>query len=670
MSGDAARLLVDLLLVAGHPLPVLALRDLPAIGDDLAGVLAATEADGRVTIGGDGLVSLGAAGVEHTAPRSAVRTAELHATLGRLLHGRSAVAPTVVARHRLAGLITDPDPQVVPDALTVATAALRTGDLDDAIGLFSAALTALDHGAEPATARVEALGGLAEALAWAGRRADSEALRREAAGEALRSGDPARLAAAALVWAGQSVSVDDDPTNTALVDRAIDAIGEAEAADPQLARLTAQLLGLRADRTVFTDLPRARAMADDALDRARATGDPDTIIRNAFTKRICIWHPATQDASLALAAEMIALAPLSVDHPEYGAVARLQVFLELGDFAHFDGELRSLEHRVTTQRGRFERVWTDTLVAARALIRGDWAEVDARVTSARSLTAGFDYDILEQLLLAQQMLAAWHQGADLTSLVTDDALPAGPMRQAWAACLLGLTAEQLSPDVVEAGLVIHLGAGLDGVRDDLTWGNVIACLSMAAAEARSTAHARLLADAIEPIADQWAATGGAVCFGPFAWHLGRLYGVLGRTDDAVAMLERALAACVAAGADPWTARVHLAIATLDPANTADHAAEARAIGDRRGMPAVAAAASRLLGTGRRATLPSGLTEREVEVLQLVAEGLTNKDIAAALYVSVKTIERHLLNSYTKIGARNRSEATAFVMRNDLGRPSI
>jgi DNA-binding CsgD family transcriptional regulator len=668
MSGDATRLLVELLQVAGHPLPVLALRDLPTIGDDLPKVLAAAEADGLVIVADDGWVTIAPAGAEHTAPRGAVRTAELHATLGRLLHGRSAVAPAVVARHRLAGLIADPDPEVVPDALTVATAALRTGDLTDAIDLFSAALNALDHGAEPATARVEALGGLAEALAWAGRRSDSEALRREAALEALRSGDPARLAAAALVWAGQSVSVDDDPTNTALVDRALDAIGEAAAGDPQLARLTAQLLGLRADRTVFADLPRARAIADDALERARATGDPDTVIRNAFTKRICIWHPTTQEASLALAAEMVALAPLSVDHPEYGAVARLQVFLELGDFAHFDAELRSLERRVSAQRGRFERVWTDTLVAARALVTGDWAEVDERVASAQAFTAGFDYDILEQLLLAQQMLAAWHQGADLTSLVTDDALPAGPMRQAWAACLLGLTADQLSPDVVEAGLVTHLGDGLGGVRDDLTWGNVIACLSMAAAEARSTVHARMLADAIEPIADQWAATGGAVCFGPFAWHLGRLYGVLGRTDDSLAALDRALAACIAASADPWTARVHLAIATVDPAAATGHAVEARAIAERLGMPAVAATASRLLGRGSRSTLPAGLTEREIEVLRLVAEGLTNKDIAASLHLSVKTVERHLLNSYTKIGARNRSEATAFVIRNHLARP--
>jgi DNA-binding NarL/FixJ family response regulator len=51
------------------------------------------------------------------------------------------------------------------------------------------------------------------------------------------------------------------------------------------------------------------------------------------------------------------------------------------------------------------------------------------------------------------------------------------------------------------------------------------------------------------------------------------------------------------------------------------------------------------------------------VLLLVAEGRTNREIAAALVLSVHTIERHLANCYRKIGARNRADATAFALRN-------
>lgn len=66
-----------------------------------------------------------------------------------------------------------------------------------------------------------------------------------------------------------------------------------------------------------------------------------------------------------------------------------------------------------------------------------------------------------------------------------------------------------------------------------------------------------------------------------------------------------------------------------------------------------------------AELPDGLTPREVEILRLLATGTTNNEIASALFLSVHTVERHLTNSYRKIGARNRSDATAYVLRTGL-----
>jgi pimeloyl-ACP methyl ester carboxylesterase/DNA-binding CsgD family transcriptional regulator len=63
--------------------------------------------------------------------------------------------------------------------------------------------------------------------------------------------------------------------------------------------------------------------------------------------------------------------------------------------------------------------------------------------------------------------------------------------------------------------------------------------------------------------------------------------------------------------------------------------------------------------------PDGLTPREVEVLRHVAAGSTNKEIAAELGVAVSTIERHLVNLYTKIGARGRAGAIAYTLRHRL-----
>jgi DNA-binding CsgD family transcriptional regulator len=63
--------------------------------------------------------------------------------------------------------------------------------------------------------------------------------------------------------------------------------------------------------------------------------------------------------------------------------------------------------------------------------------------------------------------------------------------------------------------------------------------------------------------------------------------------------------------------------------------------------------------------PCGLTVREGEVLRLLAAGRSNREIATALFVSPRTVERHLEAIYRKIEARNRTEASAFAFRHHL-----
>jgi pimeloyl-ACP methyl ester carboxylesterase len=60
--------------------------------------------------------------------------------------------------------------------------------------------------------------------------------------------------------------------------------------------------------------------------------------------------------------------------------------------------------------------------------------------------------------------------------------------------------------------------------------------------------------------------------------------------------------------------------------------------------------------------PSGLTEREAQILALLAAGASNQVIARELMISTRTAERHIGNIYEKIGARNRAEATAYALR--------
>ncbi len=59
------------------------------------------------------------------------------------------------------------------------------------------------------------------------------------------------------------------------------------------------------------------------------------------------------------------------------------------------------------------------------------------------------------------------------------------------------------------------------------------------------------------------------------------------------------------------------------------------------------------------TVVEALSEREREVLQLIAQGLTNREIAQRLFVSLSTVKRHTANIYGKLGVHNRTHAVAY-----------
>jgi DNA-binding CsgD family transcriptional regulator len=63
--------------------------------------------------------------------------------------------------------------------------------------------------------------------------------------------------------------------------------------------------------------------------------------------------------------------------------------------------------------------------------------------------------------------------------------------------------------------------------------------------------------------------------------------------------------------------------------------------------------------------PAGLSAREVEVLRLVAQGLTNEQVAQELVISPRTVDTHLTSIYSKIEVSSRSAATRFAMEHHL-----
>jgi DNA-binding NarL/FixJ family response regulator len=106
-----------------------------------------------------------------------------------------------------------------------------------------------------------------------------------------------------------------------------------------------------------------------------------------------------------------------------------------------------------------------------------------------------------------------------------------------------------------------------------------------------------------------------------------------------------------------------------PQLTADAAADQLQADSRAGkldaeaVAAVLAAAGH--SVGRRQDWPAGLTTREIDVLRLVARGLSSKQIATELVITPKTARNHIEHIYTKIDASSRVAASLFATEHGL-----
>jgi HD-GYP domain-containing protein (c-di-GMP phosphodiesterase class II) len=118
------------------------------------------------------------------------------------------------------------------------------------------------------------------------------------------------------------------------------------------------------------------------------------------------------------------------------------------------------------------------------------------------------------------------------------------------------------------------------------------------------------------------------------------------------------------------ADVYAALTQERPHRPAYSEAEAAAVLEAQTGLAPSAVACVLASAGQRHApepvgWPDGLTDREVEVLRLLAQGKANHDVARELYISPKTVGRHVENIYTKIGVSSRAAAAVHAMRHGL-----
>ncbi len=226
-------------------------------------------------------------------------------------------------------------------------------------------------------------------------------------------------------------------------------------------------------------------------------------------------------------------------------------------------------------------------------------------------------------------------------------------------------------------------------------GLALSWLARGRTTAAITAIHRLLAEAHDPVHRSWMLpaavevlvlarlldearqhsdelTGIASAFGNSALRAMAAYAAAnvelasGELEDALSHARGSCRLWSGVGAPYETARARVLVARAlrelgdEDSATTEFAAARRAFAEVGAAPA-ATEVDRLLGRAR----PAGLTERELEVLKLVAEGRSNPDIARVLVLSHKTVERHLSNIFTKLDVPSRTAAAAYAHEHGL-----
>jgi DNA-binding CsgD family transcriptional regulator len=238
---------------------------------------------------------------------------------------------------------------------------------------------------------------------------------------------------------------------------------------------------------------------------------------------------------------------------------------------------------------------------------------------------------------------------------------------AWRPGLAALLAEVGMHDEARRELARVRDEGLERFRYTL-W---LASLTYLADAARATddiATAALVYPELLPLGGAAVMIGhGVACYGAADRYLGMLAAILGKVEEAdgrflaAAELERRM------GARTWLAHTRYQhgrtmVEAGHPERAAPLLAEAAELAETIGMPTLLTRIRELgVPAAKSAGLPDGLSEREAEVLGLIARGLSNRDIGGRLHISEHTAANHVRSILRKTGCTNRTEAAAYAI---------
>ena len=552
---------------------------------------------------------------------------------------------------------------------------------EDAAELFERALAALELAERPGPQhRCELLLAVGEARMAASDVLAARIAYQQAGELARRIGSPEALARAGLGLGSEFTSGIVDPAQVGLLEEALTALGKPDS--PLRARV---LAGLARALVSTPQVERRLALSEDAVQMARRLGDPATLAAVLFGRHLAVWGSERAEVAgerLAIATEVVGLAEQIGDREMAlrGRGLRRIDLLELGDLISYDADLAAAE-RVAEELGQLRYRWQLPLAhATRALLAGRFTQAEELME--RGLVAG--------RRAGDQAVGNYYTGVIATLRfmqgrfgelieLTRDAATRFPAMVVFRAALAATLAEAGHADQARVEVERLTAGDLAAVPRDPAWSFSLASLALACYHLGEAETAVKLHGLLEPYADRNIVTGrvGAICLGPAAYFLGLLDLTRGLPEQALRRFQHA-----AALADRMQGRPMVAMS---------REGQARALlalgrpGDRQQAAAlldeVAAAAQELgiYGLGERADIlraagaaappapawPAGLTDREVEVLRLIAAGHSNGAIAQALFISPNTVLHHVSSIFAKLGVANRAAAAAYATRRGL-----
>ena len=206
--------------------------------------------------------------------------------------------------------------------------------------------------------------------------------------------------------------------------------------------------------------------------------------------------------------------------------------------------------------------------------------------------------------------------------------------------------------------------GFAAVPRDAMWPGCLTFLAEVCVALGDRDGAAILYRELEAFRGLTMMVGFTICLGPAERLMGMLAALAGRRDDAQAHFAAALDLADRSGSPPWRARVQFDWATA-LGDRPDLMAAASAIAGSIGMAGLAGRCPPPPTGNGSARRPDALSGREIEVLRLVAAGLSNRVIGERLHISPNTAANHVRAILQKTGSANRAEATAYAARHGL-----